>query len=272
MSMKDKPLISVIIPSYNRPALLVRAVESVIDQNYPNIEIIVVDDASDLDIKSALNRYPEVKLIENLNNRGPCYSRNKGLSEANGEYVNFLDDDDIFLPGKLEKQVACFESSKDEKLGMVTCHMEDERSGKSKIIYNRVQGDIYKMLLNKYAVSGTETMLFKTEGVKQVGGFDESLASSQEYDLLIRFSEFYTVDFVDEILAKKFRSVDQINYNFNKKISGAKYLYRKHNQRFIDVGFLFWLKLQIKLQFLLFRFRMGKVFGENAYRLLLSEK
>lgn len=269
MSMNDKPLISVIIPSYNRPALLVRAIESIIDQNYPNVEIIVVDDASDEDIRSALVGYPQVRLITNSENRGPCYSRNKGLKKSSGYYVNFLDDDDIFLPGKLQKQVECFEQSEDDKLGMVTCHLEDERSGKSKIIYNRVEGDIYKILLNKYAVSGTETMLFKAEGIKQIGGFDENLASSQEYDLLIRFTEFFTVDYVNEILTKKFRSIDQINYNFNKKISGAKYLYEKHNRRFKDLGFLFWLKLQMKLQLLLFRFRIGKIFGEKVYRMLL---
>lgn len=270
--MKDKPLISVIIPSYNRPALLSRAVESVIGQDYPNVEIIVVDDASEKDISSALERYPQVKLIENSENKGPCYSRNKGLENANGYYVNFLDDDDILLPGKLEKQVACFERSEDKKLGMVTCHSKDERSGRQKIKYNRVRGNIYKQLLERYAVSGTETLLFKIEAVKKVAGFDEELESSQEYDLLIRLAEDYTIDYVDEILTREFRSSNQISVNFEKKISGARYLYLKHDYRFKEMGFLFWLKLQLKLQFLLFRFRVGKVFGEKAYRFLLGEK
>lgn len=270
--MNNKPLISVIIPSYNRPVLLDRAVKSVVDQNYPNIEIIVVDDASDKDIKSELKKYPQVKLLKNSENKGPCYSRNKGLNEASGYYINFLDDDDILLPGKFERQIACFEGSEDEKLGMVTCHLEDERSGELKVIYNQVRGDIYKLLLYKYAISGTETMLFKTSGVKDIGGFDERLESNQEYDLLIRFSEFYTVDFVDEVLTRKFRSKDQIHLNFKKKVRGARYLYRKHNYRFKEIGFFFWLKMQLKLQFLLFRFRIGQIFGENAYRLLLNKK
>lgn len=270
--MNNKPLISVIIPSYNRPTLLVRAIESVIDQSYPNVEIIVVDDASDIDIKPEMEKYPQVKLLRNSENKGACYSRNKGLKEAKGYYINFLDDDDIFLPGKLERQVACFEGSEDENLGMVTCHLEDERSGELKVIYNQVQGDIYKLLLYKYAVSGTETMLFRTSGVKDIGGFDERLESNQEYDLLIRFSEFHTVDFVNEVLTRKFRSRDQIHLNFKKKVRGAKYLYKKHNYRFKEIGFFFWLKMQFKLQFLLFRFRIGQIFGENAYRLLLNKK
>lgn len=270
--MKKKPLISVVIPTYNRPHLLVRAVQSVIDQNYSNVEIIVVDDASDKDMKPELEQYPQVKLLENSENKGPCYSRNKGLKEAKGLYINFLDDDDILLPGKLERQVACFEVSEDEKLGMVTCHLEDRRSGKQKVIYNQVRGGVYKLLLNKYTISGTETMLFKTSAVKEFGGFDEHLESNQEYDLLIRFSEFYTVDFVDEVLTRKYRSKDQIHLNFKKKVRGAKYLYRKHNYRFKEIGFFFWLKMQVKLQFLLFRFRVGQIFGEHAYRLLLNEK
>lgn len=267
--MKDKPLISVIIPSYNRPILLARAVRSVIEQEYPNVEIIVVDDASEADITSALKAYPSVTLFKNEENKGPCYSRNKGLKEANGSFINFLDDDDILLSGKLKKQVACFEESKDEKLGMVTCHSKDERSGKSHLKYNRVKGDIYKQLLNRYAVSGIETLLYKTESVREAGGFDEELESSHEYDLLIRLAENHTIDFVDEVLTREFRSENQISTNFDKKISGARYLYSKHDHRFKEVGFGFWLKKRLKLQGLLLRFYVGKIFGEKAYRVLL---
>lgn len=268
--MENKPLISVVIPTFNRPTLLVRAIQSVVDQDYKNVEIIVVDDASEVDVKPYLEGF-DLTLLKNDCNSGPCASRNKGLRESNGTYINFLDDDDILLPAKLNKQVQLFERSVDPKLGVITCDLLDERSGDSVKILNHVKGDIYDKLLKKYCVSGTETLLFKTEYVNNIGGFDEELESSQEYDLLIRFSEFYNIDYIGEVLTKKFRSEDQIHLNFDKKIQGAKHLYAKHNDRFKEVGIGFWLMKKLKLQLLLFRFYVGKIFGEKMYRKLLRE-
>jgi len=266
-----KPLVSVIIPTYNRPEFLRRAVDSVVNQTYANIEIIIVDDASQV----ALSGYPsdqrEIKVLENSENKGACYSRNLGLSKAKGDFINFLDDDDILFPEKIEKQVEVFLAASDPSLGIVTCHSKDERSGQPKIKYNRVKGGIYRALLDRYIVSGTETLLMKTAAVEGVGGFDEHLQSSHEYDLLIRLSKDHTIDFVDEILTREFRSTDQISTNFDKKIQGAKHLYAKHDDRFKEVGIGFWLKKKLKLQLLLFRFYVGKIFGEKMYRKLLRE-
>ncbi|MGN8224556.1 glycosyltransferase family 2 protein [Gracilimonas sp. BCB1] len=262
-------LVSVIIPSFNRVDLVERAIQSVIDQSYPEVEIIVIDDASDVDIRHRVEGLPGVKYYRNKENRGACYSRNRGIQEAKGEYINFLDDDDVLLPTKLETQVECFKQSNDPDLGMVTCHANDGRSGEFIIRENKVKGDIYNLLLNRFSVSGIETMLFKTDFIREIGGFDENLQSSQEYDLLIRFAEHYTVDYVDEVLTKEFRSVNQISTNFDKKIQGARYLYKKHDHRFREKGFLFWLKMKSKLQMLILRFYVGKVFGEKMYRMLL---
>ncbi|MAL18373.1 MAG: glycosyl transferase family 2 [Balneola sp.] len=264
------PEISVVIPSFNRPELLERAVKSVLNQTFHDVEIIVVDDASgEGDILSRVEKYSNVKYLRNETNRGACYSRNRGISEAKGRYINFLDDDDILFPEKLEKQLYCFKNNRDPSLGMVTCHANDERSGTLIVKQNKVKGDVHRKLLEKFAVSGIETMLFKTEYVKEIGGFDEKLQSSHEYDLLIRFTEKYTVDYVDEVLTKEFRSINQISTNFDKKIHGAKYLYKKHDERFKSVGILFWLKMKLKLWFLLFRYYVGKIFGEKFYRKLL---
>lgn len=270
--MQEAPLISVVIPTYNRPRLLGRAIQSVVDQDHPNIEIIVVDDSSEIDITSVTGGFEHIRLLKNQENKGPCFSRNRGLEVARGAFINFLDDDDILLPGKLSKQLDVFERSENPKLGVVTCHLTDERSGNPVTIFNRVEGSIYRTLLSEYAVSGTETLLFKTEFLKKINGFDEKLESSQEYDLLIRFTEYYDIDYVDEVLTKKFRSENQIHLNFDKKISGTKYLYKKHDHRFKRIGSFFWLKKRLKLWILLIRFYIGAFVGEKAYRMLLKEK
>ena len=196
----------------------------------------MIDDHSDYDISTIQQDFPGITLLQNRTNRGACYSRNRGLKEAKGEYINFLDDDDELFPEKIERQIEKFKSSDDEKLGMVTCHLIDQRSGHEKTVYNEVKGNIYMDLLKHYAVSGTETMLFKKKAVSNVGGFDESLPANHEYDLLIRVCENRTVDFADEVLTKKHRSVDQININFHKKIQGAKMLFSKHNWRYKQQG------------------------------------
>jgi glycosyltransferase involved in cell wall biosynthesis len=241
----------------------------VFNQTYPNVEIIVVDDHSDTDFESFRKKYPKIKFYRNIENRGGCYSRNRGIKESTGVYVNFLDDDDELLPGKIEHQVKKFQESNQSNLGFVTAHAEDNRSGQKIIKLNKVQGDIYRQLLKGYAISGIETLLIKRECLIETGGFDKNLKSSQEYDLMIRLSEKYDVDYVDQVLSREHRSSNQISLNFDKKISGAKYLFKKHNQRYRDIGTLFWMKMRLKLFGLICRYYIGKFFGERAYRLTI---
>lgn len=266
--MKENELVSIIIPTFNRPEFVIKAVESALNQSHQNIEVIVIDDASPNDIEPLLIQDGRIKVLRNLKNSGPCYSRNKGLEVAKGKYVNFLDDDDILYPEKIKKQLSVFNNSDIPNLGMVTCHAVDRRFGTEIFRYNKVKGNIYNKMIYRYTVHGTETMLFKTELVREIGGFDENLESSQEYDLLIRFTEKYNVDYVDEILTEEFESSDQISINFDKKINGAKYLYSKHNNRFKAIGKLFYLKMQLKLKVLILRFYIGKYFGVKAFNLL----
>lgn len=248
-----------------------RAIQSSLKQSYDNIEVIVVDDHSDTKLEDFKTEFPSVRFFRNSENLGGCYSRNRGIKEAAGEYINFLDDDDELFPDKISRQVEIFQTSTDPELGMVTCHSIDRRSGREKVVKNAVEGDIYKDLLAKYLVAGTETMLFKASVLKEVGGFDEKLKSSQEYDLFIRASENFNITFVDDILTRRNRSVDQISLNFDKKIHGAKRLFRKHDERYRDMGLSFWIKMRLKLYGLICRFMIGKYFGEKAYRLTIFD-
>lgn len=265
------PLVSIVIPTYNRPDYLERAVKSTLLQTYENIEIIVVDDCSELDLDLLKNKYPSVCYLKNNTNRGACYSRNRGIWEASGEYINFLDDDDELFPEKIELQVKKFRDSSVENLGFVTAHVEDNRSGKTIIKKNRASGDMYLRLLEKYAISGIETLLIKKECLQKTGGFDDKLQSSQEYDLMIRLSEKYNVDYVDRVLSRQYRSRNQISLNFDKKIQGTKRLFQKHNTRYRKIGLLFQIKMQLKFYGLICRFMIGKLFGEKVYRSTIKD-
>jgi len=271
ISSESKPVVSVIIPTHNRPEYLRRALTSVKEQTIDNVEIIVVDDASETDMKEVIEDFPNVIYLQNSTNQGPCYSRNRGLQQAQGVFINFLDDDDLLYPQKLERQVALYRNFPKENLGMVTCHTMDCRSGEDLIKYNRLRGHVYKTLLRSYALSGNETVLYRRNFLEKIGGFDEELESSQEYDLFIRMARDYTIDYVDEILTEECRSENQISVNFDKKISGAKHLFNKYNQAYLKEGFFFWLKMWLKHYLLTLRYLTGKYFGERVYRKLIFD-
>lgn len=260
------PKVSIIIPTFNRPELLRRAMKSALNQTYSNVEVIVIDDHPESNQENLKKEFPSVRFYQNSENMGGCYSRNRGIEESEGEYVNFLDDDDELSPDKVSMQIKKFRESQAEDLGFVTAHAEDFRSGKKIIKNNSVSGNVYRQLLSGYAIAGIETMLIRKKCLMEVGGFDKNLQSSQEYDLMIRLAEKYRVDFVDEILSRQHRSKDQISLNFDKKISGATYLFRKHDHRYREIGPLFWLKMRLKLRGLICRFYIGKLLGERAYR------
>jgi glycosyltransferase involved in cell wall biosynthesis len=265
--MTDQPLVSVIIPTYKRSELLRRAVDSVKNQTYLNVEIIVVDDANENKVRELFVNDTEVILLVNETNKGGCFSRNRGIKESKGEFINFLDDDDILYPTKIEKQVHHIQLNPNnvENLGFVTCHTNDGRSGEIVKKENRVKGNIHKNLLRKFSLTGIESVLYKKEALIKVDGFDEQMVSSQEYDLLIRISEYYNVDFVDEILTEEFKSEDQISINFKKKMKGARQIYKKHKHRMYNVGLAFGIVMRIKYELIVFKFYLASIFGIRFY-------
>ena len=152
-----------------------------------------------------------------------------------------------------------------ENLGFVTCHTNDGRSGEIVKKENRLRGNIHKNLLRKFSLTGIETVLYKKEALIKVDGFDEQMVSSQEYDLLIRISEYYNVDFVDEILTEEFKSEDQISINFKKKMKGARQIYEKHHYRMNSVGLAFGIVMRVKYELIVFKFYLASIFGIRFY-------
>ena len=104
------PLVTIIIPTYNRQSFVVEAVASVLEQDYRPIEVIVVDDGSTDDTESALSAYPTVTYVRQTN-QGPSAARNRGIDCAQGGLITFLDSDDLWLPNKLSVQVSLMEKN-----------------------------------------------------------------------------------------------------------------------------------------------------------------
>lgn len=194
-------LVSAIITTRNRHQLCQRAIDSVLSQTYSNIECIVVDDASDDGQYKDWEQDARITYvyIPKEESRGGNYARNTGIKTAKGKYIAFLDDDDYWLPNKIEKQVALIQ---EKKCDVVYGGMRAELVAKDGSVHYEDwaphedgEGDLSKKVLTKIYTT-TSGLLVTKDALEKVGLFDEKLRYWQEYELVIRLtqiSEIYPV-------------------------------------------------------------------------------
>jgi glycosyltransferase involved in cell wall biosynthesis len=195
------PLVSVIIPTYNRCNLLKQTIDSVLNQTYPNIELILVDDGSTDNTYMIAKSYKDkIKYIKQKN-LGGTIARNTGISAASGEYLNFLDHDDLFLPQKIEKQVMLLEAK--PKIGFVHCryYFIDENGKRLAKVFILPKKNIYKRLIGGCFIwSGGP--LIRKKCIDKVGPFDNSVWSS-DWDMWLNIiSNGYKLACVQETLGE----------------------------------------------------------------------
>ncbi|RUR35574.1 glycosyltransferase family 2 protein [Vreelandella populi] len=198
------PMVSVIIPVYNRAHLLHRSLDSVVAQTFKDIEILVIDDCSRDDPHSVIKEYNDsrIKYIRQKENQGVAAARNRGLREAKGSFVAFLDDDDEWFPEKLSRQVELFLQSPPE-VGLIYTGVEtvmDE--GHSEIQLPTERGNAYRILLVKNCIHGGSSTMMRRNIITNVGFFDENLLAIEDYDYWLRISRYYHFDFVEEPLVR----------------------------------------------------------------------
>ncbi|NKB35374.1 MAG: glycosyltransferase [Pseudomonadales bacterium] len=196
--------VSVVIPTYNRKETLCQAIDSVLEQTHTAHEIIVVDDGSDDGTEETIKaNYPDTRYLYHAN-RGVSYSRNRGVEAASGNWIAFLDNDDTWLPKKLELQISALQENPEYQL----CHTEEIwiRNGVRVNQMNKHKkrgGDIYLDCLKLCVISPSSVLLSK-ELFEQVGGFDESLPACEDYDLWLRICAQQAVLFLETPLLTKY--------------------------------------------------------------------
>ena len=200
--MADKPLVSVVIASYNMAAYLPLAVKSVLGQVYCNIEVIIIDDGSTDGTKEAVRPYlddPRVKYLFQ-ENKGQAAAKNYGIRESCGEYVAFLDGDDMWVSEKLEQQMPLFLKSKDVGVVYSRVLYIDETGKELRVSDNELfRGRVSGQLLIRNFI-GFGTCVVKKECFDRLGGFKEHVRMGIDYDLWLRFSTQYEFDYVDRPL------------------------------------------------------------------------
>ena len=202
MTVDNQILVSVILPTYNRASFLSRAIQSVLDQTYPQWELIIVDDASTDNTRAVVLAFedPRIHYLHHEMNLGQCSARNAGINASRGGYYAFLDSDDEWLPNKLERQLYHF-SKCAEDVGAVYCsHYESDELTANIQKPPLLRGNVYKHLLSGWCPAGTSLFMLRASVLKKSGMFDENLPSYTDYDLWIRIARHYDFEYVDEPL------------------------------------------------------------------------
>ena len=248
------PKVSVIIPTCNRAAYLRTAITSVLSQTFTDLGIVIVDDASQDNTSRVVKEFKAkpIQYIRHDKNFGGSVARNTGIANSQSEYIAFLDDDDEWLPEKLELQVALLDQSS-PKVGAIYAGYEKIMSATGEslgITLPTKRGDLSYELLLSNPLAGTSALLLRRACFEAVGLFDERLSSYQDYDLWIRISKNFHFDYVNKVLYRYYVHGNKIWTNPQALSDGLDVIVNKHctkdlavrknfSSQFLSVGVMF---------------------------------
>ncbi|TDE02280.1 glycosyltransferase family 2 protein [Flavobacterium sandaracinum] len=230
--MQDNPLVTIICLCYNQQDYILESLFSVINQDYPCIELIVVDDCSTDNSKAVIEKwrldFPKIQFIANETNLGSTKSFNKALKKAKGEYIIDLAADDVLMSHCVNSQINAFKNTAYKNLGIVYGNAEliTEKGvfdsyyfpvdRYKKVITPRITGNIYESVLTGGDCMCSVSSMVKKSVFDSLNGYDESLAY-EDLDFWIRASRRYDFDFIDAILIQKRTVKNSLGTHFFKK-------------------------------------------------------
>ncbi|UYZ21794.1 glycosyltransferase family 2 protein [Mesobacillus jeotgali] len=229
-----RPLVSCIITTHKRPVeILKRSILSVINQTYNNLEIIIVNDYPEdydlqISISKMINSFKDKRIsyIVHEKNSGAPKARNTGINHSKGEYVAFLDDDDEWLPDKIDKQLKLFD---DDQVGLVYCeHYRVEKNRTIRIVPHDYCKDARNKIFIYNFIGGTSFPLMRKKAIIEAGMFDINCKSSQDTDMWIRIIEKYKIKYCKEPLVKYHVSEEAISTDITKIKDGYLYQLEKY--------------------------------------------
>lgn len=228
--MTNPPLVTVVCLCYNHAKYVEAALNSIIQQTYPLIEVVAVDDASSDQsaavIEAFASAYPHIKVLLNTSRQGNCRSFNEALGQTSGKYVIDLAADDVMPTDKISKQVAVFESL-EESYGVVFTnayhineqgkvlgtHFPVDQAGKA--IKKVPSGNVYQEILQQYLIC-TPTMMMRRSVLDALGGYDTSL-SYEDFDFWVRSARKYQYHYLDELLMYKRKLPNSLSSRFYQR-------------------------------------------------------
>ena len=232
------PTFTVVIPAYNRAAVVRRAIESVFAQTRQDFEIMVVDDGSQDDTVATVAAIgdPRVTLLRHERNRGAGPARNTGIRGGTAPYVAFLDSDDEWLPTRLDRMLSVFERSGPD-VGMV--YTGAERIGGDGTVITDTphdRADLSHILLTSNVIGGTSVAMVRRDVLDTVGIFDENLRYTEELDLWLRISERFEIRCIPEVLVRISQQTlrGRLSGDLAAVSHGREMFLRKHRQALVE--------------------------------------
>jgi glycosyltransferase involved in cell wall biosynthesis len=252
--MNDTPLISVVIPSYNRQDTISYCLDSVLAQTYRELEIIVVDDCSTDSTVSIVRNHPDprVRCVVLEKNSGAQAARNRGIHEAKGDWIAFQDSDDEWTTDKLEKQVAVLEQADFDPWSFVYCNAyryDKSKGTKNLCLLPVVEGENQYATLLQAPAPPYPTILTSKTALEKIGFLDERVPSFQEWDTSIRLAKYCRMTHLQEpMLIYHVGNGDAISGNVKKNVEGWHYIISKYESDIRELcGEDAWQMLNVQL-------------------------
>lgn len=228
----NEPLVSVILPTRNRADTIVASVRSVLDQSYRNLELLIVDDASTDDTKACIDELtdPRIRWIRLDRQAGASTARNIGIEQACGAWIAFQDSDDVWLPGKLEKQVARVRDPAANVIAAFTSYWRHD--GVTRVLLPQpgskgMEGDVLPRLLKSNFIS-TQVLMVRRDVALAVGGFDDQLSALNDWDFVIRIARHGAIAWVPEPLVEYVLQPDSLTKSIDAFVHNYEMMMIKH--------------------------------------------
>lgn len=235
MTSMATPSVTIILPTHNRVALLPRAITSVLSQDYDDLQLIVVDDASTDDTQAVVRQVEDdrIRYIRLADNQGAVAARNAGISAAQSEFIGFQDSDDEWLPGKLKKQMLVFRKG-GPSVDIVYCGFQ-RVSGQSVVEVpgphiGATSGDLSRTILYENFVT-TQSLILRRRCLENVGMFFEDLPRFQDWELVIRLAQQYRFHFVNEPLVKVYDTPGNITSDPEAGARALRMILERHHAK-----------------------------------------
>ena len=232
-SLPPVPHVSVIIPTYDRVVMVRRAIDSVLAQTFRDFELIVVDNGSRDGTEEMVRNIPDprVRLVRRPRPEGPARARNAGIALARGEWVAFLDNDDEWLPEKLERQLARIEQESDPKTAIVYCSLYFEQAGGERHLPQErelPEGDLTDNFLRQNVIMTPSVYVVKRSALTEVGGFAPAASPVEDLDCWLRLARLgYRFAVLREPLAVYHLHPAQITENAVSSLRGTRVMDRR---------------------------------------------
>lgn len=239
--MAQKGKVSVILPTYNRAYILKKSMQSVLEQSYGNLELIVVDDGS-VDETALLMesmRDERIRYMRTAHRQGAAGARNYGLQYVTGDYVAFQDSDDFWRPDKLRLQV---EELQKGQAGFCYHKMRyDLGEGKTAILpqesisVDKKNDDIFAQLLYEN-MAGCPTLLVRRECIEEIGGFDTGFRALEDYDFVLRLGKMFYAAFIDQVLIDVSYTQDGVSLQAENYLDASCMLLSRYQKDYLATG------------------------------------